>query len=111
MLKIRQIAVLAAGLLAAALAQAGCYTVFNQQGEVLSQTSTPPVNMAYQLHETVPERFGPGAHMMFGLEERDCGPLGDPFAGATGAQAGSRGAVPRSPARRRARHAPRADRG
>lgn len=106
MLKSRWITIFGAGLLAAASAQAGCYTVFSPKGDVLSQTSTPPVNMSYPLHETVPQRFGAGAHMMFGLQERDCGPLGDPFAGPAGAMAGSRGAV-----NRRVRRAPKADRG
>lgn len=95
MLMSRWIAIFGAGLLAAASAQAGCYTVFSPKGEVLSQTSTPPVDMSYPLHQTVPQRFGVGAHMMFGLEERDCGPLGDPFARSAGATSASRSGVNR----------------
>lgn len=103
----RWIAVLGIGLLAAASAEASCYIVVNPKGDVLSQTSTPPVDMALPLHQTVPVRFGSGAHMMFGVDEPDCGPAGDPYARSTGALAGGRGTV----MNRRAPRAPKADRG
>lgn len=102
----RAIAILGIGLLAAATAEAACYIVVNPKGDVLSQTSTPPVNMALPLHETVPVRFGSGAHMMFGVDAPDCGPAGDPYASAAGTTAGRRGSV--NP---RLRRAPKADRG
>ena len=45
-----------ATLVLAAGAHAGCYTVLGPKGQVLQESSTPPVNMAYQLHQTVPMR-------------------------------------------------------
>ena len=64
-------------LLAAAGAQAGCYTVLGPKGQILSQTSTPPVDMAYQLHQTVPYRYGSDAALVFGVADSDCGPEAD----------------------------------
>lgn len=60
-------------------AQAACFTVLDAKGEILSETSTPPVDMSRPLHETVEKRFGPGAVMMFGLAEPSCGPEAEPF--------------------------------
>ena len=67
-----------ATLLLAAGAQAACYTVMGPRGEIVSQTSTPPVDMAYQLHQTVPYKYGPGTTLVFGLADADCGPALDP---------------------------------
>jgi predicted small secreted protein len=63
-------------LLVAAGAQATCFTVLGPGGQILSRTSTPPVDMSRQLHETVPQRFGTGAVMVFGStqDETTCGP-------------------------------------
>ena len=69
-------------LLAAAGAQASCYTVLDGKGQIISQTSTPPVDMSLQLHQTVPERFGPGADMVFGVADENCGPPAEPFEAA-----------------------------
>ena len=66
-------------LLAAAGAQAGCYTVLNAKGDIVSQTSTPPVDMARQLDQTVPQRYGAGADMVFGIADADCGPPAEPY--------------------------------
>ena len=67
-----------AGALAlASAAQAGCYTVLGPKGQVLSQTSTPPVDMAYQLHQTVPYKYGSGSALVFGVADGDCGPEAD----------------------------------
>ncbi len=52
----------ALALLAAASAQASCYTVLNAKGDIVSQTSTPPVDMALRLDQTVPQRYGAGAN-------------------------------------------------
>ena len=68
-----------ATLLAAAGAQAACYTVLGPRGEVLVQSSTPPVDMSRQLHQTVPQRYGPGATMVFGIADPDCGPPVDAY--------------------------------
>ena len=69
----------ALALLAAAGAQASCYTVLNAKGDIVSQTSTPPVDMARQLDQTVPQRFGAGADMVFGIADADCGPPADAY--------------------------------
>ena len=66
------IAIAAAALLTSA-AHAGCYTVLDSKGLVLIESSTPPVDMQYQLHQTVPHRFGKGARLVFGSAEADCG--------------------------------------
>ncbi|MBQ9578159.1 MAG: hypothetical protein IJR28_01355, partial [Ottowia sp.] len=66
------IAIAAAALLTSA-AHAGCYTVLDSKGLVLIESSTPPVDMQYQLHQTVPHRFGKGAKMVFGSSDEDCG--------------------------------------
>lgn len=65
---------LLASLLAAASLQAGaaCYTVFDRYSRVIFQDSTPPVDMARPLHETVPQRF-PGGHMI--VSNDACRPL------------------------------------
>ena len=55
----------AAALLAAAGVQASCFTVYNARGHMVQRSAEPPVNMAYQLHQTVPRRFGRGASMVF----------------------------------------------
>ena len=66
-------------LLLAAGAQAACYTVMGPKGQILSETSTPPVDMSYQLHQTVPYKYGKGATMVFGIAEANCGPAVDPY--------------------------------
>ncbi|MCK9515008.1 MAG: hypothetical protein M0Q87_02950 [Ottowia sp.] len=73
---------LGAGVVLASTAQAACYTVMDTQGVVLSQTSTPPVDMSRPLHETVPVRYGRGAHMVFGVADAPCGPPADAWFGA-----------------------------
>ncbi len=66
-------------LMLAAGAQAACYTVMGPKGQILSETSTPPVDMSYQLHQTVPYKYGPGATLVFGLADANCGPAIDPY--------------------------------
>lgn len=104
-LRFRAIALATTGLALAAAAQAGCYTVFNADGRIVSQTSTAPVDMSLPLHETVPARYGPGARLVFGIAEDNCGPRGDPYADAqTRASASDRNAP-------MVIRAPKADRG
>ena len=62
-----------ATLILAAGAQAACYTVLGPKGKVLSESATPPVDMAYQLHQTVPYAYGQGATMVFGIADARCG--------------------------------------
>ncbi len=63
----------------AAGAQAACYTVMGPKGEIISQSSTPPVDMSYQLHQTVPYQYGKGATLVFGIAESNCGPAVDVY--------------------------------
>ena len=66
-------------LAAAAGAQASCYTVLGAKGQVLSESPNPPVDMSYQLHQTVPYKYGQGAVMIFGIADSNCGDRTDPF--------------------------------
>ena len=66
-------------LLAAAGAQAACYTVLGPKGQVLSESPTPPVDMSYQLHQTVPYKYGTGATLVFGIADNDCGEVVDAY--------------------------------
>lgn len=52
-------------------AAATCYTVYDTTNRVVFQATEPPVNMARELHDTVPARFGPGATMVFSLNASD----------------------------------------
>jgi hypothetical protein len=47
-----------------------CYTVYDRFNRVVYSGQDAPVDMRYQLHETVP-RVYPGGHMVFG-NETDC---------------------------------------
>ena len=69
----KQSATFILGLLAAAAAQASCYTVLGPKGQVLSESPNPPVDMSYQLHQTVPYKYGPGATLVFGIADPNCG--------------------------------------
>jgi hypothetical protein len=44
---------------------ATCYSVRNQQGKLLEQTTLPPVDMSRPVSETVPEKYGQGSRMTF----------------------------------------------
>ncbi|MDO5288907.1 MAG: hypothetical protein Q4F13_04650 [Pseudomonadota bacterium] len=57
----------------AAGAQAACYTVLNAKGQIISESPNPPVDMSYQLHQTVPYKYGQGATLVFGSADPDCG--------------------------------------
>ncbi|MET4576119.1 hypothetical protein [Ottowia thiooxydans] len=74
----KQAAILIAAGLFSAAASASCYRVLGPKGEMLSESTNPPVNMAYPLHVTVPERFGPGAVLVFGIADGNCGARIDP---------------------------------
>lgn len=91
-------------------ASAGCFTVLDAGGKVLSQTSTAPVDMSHQLHEVVPARYGQGATMVFGVADPSCGPEAEPYEDVqlTPVVLKPEAVPAKSRARRRA---PRADRG
>lgn len=59
---------------------ADCYTVLDAQGKIISQTSSPPVDMSYPLHQTVTARYGQGARLVFGIDDENCGPETEPDA-------------------------------
>ena len=94
----KAIALAAAALLTSA-AHAGCYTVVDSKGLVLLESSTPPVDMQYQLHQTVPYRFGKGARLVFGSGDADCGDVVDHTDGE-GLKAQARQAVAEEKARK-----------
>lgn len=75
----KKTAILLVALLAAAGAQASCYTVMGPKGEILSESPNPPVDMSYQLHQTVPYKYGPGATMVFGIADGNCGQAVDAY--------------------------------
>lgn len=69
----KKTAILVAALTLSVGAQASCYTVLGPKGEILSESRTPPVDMSYQLHQTVPYLYGEGASMVFGIADANCG--------------------------------------
>ncbi len=48
-----------------------CYTVYNRANQVIYHASTPPVDMQYQLHQTLPAVF-PDGHMVFSVTDTNC---------------------------------------
>lgn len=48
-----------------------CYTVYNRANQVIYQATAAPVDMRYQLHETLPAVF-PGGHMVFSITDTSC---------------------------------------
>ena len=72
---------LATALFTAGAAQATCYSVYKADGTLLQESSTPPVNLALQIGDTVPEKFGPGAtltvsdHSVYCKDKRESGDM------------------------------------
>ncbi len=75
----KKIIFLLASSLIGASASASCYTVLGPKGEVLSESPNAPVDMSRPLHQTLPERFGPGASLVFGLADGNCGSRTDRY--------------------------------
>ena len=48
-----------------------CYTVYNRANQVVYHAAAAPVNMSYQLHQTLPG-FYPGGHLVFSITDTDC---------------------------------------
>ena len=107
----KKTATLVCALTLVAGAQAACYTVMGPRGQILSETSTPPVDMRYQLHQTVPYKYGRGASMVFGIADADCGPPAEPYEAQLTPVVSQSAAPARASARRTLRRAPKADRG
>lgn len=74
-------------------AWASCYTVVGPKGEVLSESTNPPVDMSLPLHLTVPERFGPGSVLVFGIADGNCGSTIDRFDDLRGNKASRAGSA------------------
>ena len=64
------------GCAVAGAASASCYTVLDSRGNIVYRVAEPPVNMSYQLHQVVPQRFGNGSMMVFALERTACAAMG-----------------------------------
>jgi hypothetical protein len=47
-----------------------CYTVYDRNNQVVYNAQTAPVDMRYQIHETLPRVF-PGGHLVFD-DSTDC---------------------------------------
>ncbi len=48
-----------------------CYTVYNRANQVVYHAAAAPVDMRYQLHQTLPAVF-PGGHMVFSITDTSC---------------------------------------
>ena len=48
-----------------------CYTVYNRANQVVYHAAAAPVNMSYQLHQTLPG-FYPGGHLVFSIADTNC---------------------------------------
>ena len=60
-----------AGLLFSQGALAACYVVYGPAQQVIYRSTQSPVDLSYQLHETVPTVV-PGGTMVFTLDNGDC---------------------------------------
>ncbi|MBA3592813.1 MAG: hypothetical protein H0W47_03310 [Polaromonas sp.] len=48
-----------------------CFTVYNPANKVIYHARKAPVDMSYQLHQTMPAVFNNG-HMVFSITDTDC---------------------------------------
>jgi len=48
-----------------------CYTVYNRANQMVYHAAAAPVNMSYQLHQTLPSLY-PGGHLLFSITDTDC---------------------------------------
>lgn len=60
-----------AGAVFSPAASAACYVVYGPSEQVIYRASEPPVNLSYQLHQTVPVLV-PGATLVFSLDNHGC---------------------------------------
>ena len=63
--------VVVAGSLFSQGALAACYVVYGPTHQVIYRSTQSPVDLSYQLHETVP-KVVPGGTMVFTLDNGDC---------------------------------------
>ncbi len=52
-------------------ASAACYVLYGPDKQIIYRDDQPPVDMSYQLHQTVPQVV-PGGTMVFSPDEYDC---------------------------------------
>jgi hypothetical protein len=62
----------AAALLSAGVAQATCFSVYRADGTLIQEGPTTPVNLALQLGDSVPEKFGEGASLTMSAADYTC---------------------------------------
>jgi len=51
-----------------------CYTVYNRSNQVVYHAAAAPVDMRYQLHQTLPAVY-PGGHLVFSVTDTSCPPV------------------------------------
>lgn len=51
-----------------------CYTVYNRNNQVVYHAAAAPVDMRYQLHQTLPAVY-PGGHLVFSVADTSCPPV------------------------------------
>lgn len=59
-----------------------CYTVYNRSNQVIYHAAAAPVDMRYQLHETLPAVY-PGGHLVFSVTDTSCPPVNHTRTGAS----------------------------
>ncbi len=57
-----------------------CYTVYNRANQVIYHAAAAPVDMRFQLHETLPAVF-PDGHLVFSITDTACPPVNSPRGG------------------------------
>ena len=65
------LALACAGALFSTAASASCYVVYSASQQVLYRSTEPPVNLSYQLHQTVPV-LARGATLVFSPDNYGC---------------------------------------
>ncbi len=65
------LALACAGTFFSTAASASCYVVYSASQQVLYRSTEPPVNLSYQLHQTVPVLAG-GATLVFSPDNYGC---------------------------------------
>ena len=65
------LALACAGAVFSPAASASCYVVYSASQQVVYRSTEPPVNLSYQLHQTVPV-LAPGAALVFTADSHGC---------------------------------------
>lgn len=53
-------------------AHASCYSVYNNTGRLIYQSTEAPVDTTYQYHTTLPQRFGQGTSLVYVNDMESC---------------------------------------